>query len=105
MSWRSASARQELGEVVPPGDVSATAEALLRVVERGRDAYRPGLDRAAAELAWPEAVRPLVAMLRAEPPPRGVIARAAPLASAPERALSRGRLPLNLVGVRDWPRL
>ena len=82
--------RQELGEVVPPGDVSATAEALLRVVERGRDAYRPGLDRAAAELAWTEAVRPLVAMLRADAPPPAPLARAAPLASGPERALPRG---------------
>jgi glycosyltransferase involved in cell wall biosynthesis len=97
--------RQELGEVVPPGEVTATAEALLQVLERGRDAYRPGLDRAAASLAWSEVVRPLVGMLNAEPPP---LAR--PPARSPGHVLRSGlyrtgRLPLNLAGVRDWPRL
>ena len=91
--------------MVPPEDVSATAEALLRVVERGRDAYRPGLDRAAAELAWTEAVRPLVAMLSAEAPPPAHSPARRPAHLVRSGLYRAGRLPLNLVGVRDWPRL
>jgi glycosyltransferase involved in cell wall biosynthesis len=97
--------RQELGEVVPPGDVPATAEALLRVLERGRDAYRPGLDRAAAELAWSETVRPLHTMLAADAPPRARQRVRRPGHLLRTGLYRAGRLPLNLVGVRDWPRL
>jgi hypothetical protein len=98
-------ARQGLGEVVRAEDVEGTADALARVLDRGREAYRAGLDRAAEELAWSEVARPLVAMLKAEaPPPPAPRARrpAHVLRSAAYRA---GRAPLNLAGVRDWPRL
>jgi glycosyltransferase involved in cell wall biosynthesis len=98
-------ARDGLGEVVPPGDVPATAEAILRVLERGRDVYRPGLERAAAELAWSEVARPLLSMLTADAPPLAPPRVRRPghlMRSALYRA---GRLPLNLVGVREWPRL
>jgi glycosyltransferase involved in cell wall biosynthesis len=97
--------RDGLGATVPPGDAQATASALERVLERGKEAHRPALERAAAELAWSVSAQPLVRMLEAQPPPaapRRTVRPGQLLRSAVYRA---GRLPLNLVGVRDWPRL
>jgi glycosyltransferase involved in cell wall biosynthesis len=52
-------AREELGAVAPPGDVDALSAALERVLERGRDAYAPGLRAAAARQTWQRVAEPL----------------------------------------------
>ena len=41
------------GELFRPGDAAGLADAVRRVLARGFAAYAPGLDRAAAETAWP----------------------------------------------------
>jgi len=41
------------GELFRPGDAGGLADAVARVLSRGPAAYAPGLDRAAAETAWP----------------------------------------------------
>jgi glycosyltransferase involved in cell wall biosynthesis len=97
--------RQGLGAVVPPGDEVAVADALDRVLRQGREHFRQPLDQAASELAWPSAVSPLVAMLEREPPPRAPRRADRPAQIARRVAYRAGRLPLNALGVRDWPRL
>jgi glycosyltransferase involved in cell wall biosynthesis len=63
--------REGLGATVPPGDVEATANALERVLDRGRAAYAQPLAAAAEAFAWPRAARPLVDwVLRDTPAPR-----------------------------------
>jgi glycosyltransferase involved in cell wall biosynthesis len=52
--------RDGLGESVPAGDVTATAAALERVLDRGRAAYAPALSSAADELRWSHVAEPLV---------------------------------------------
>jgi glycosyltransferase involved in cell wall biosynthesis len=52
--------RDALGVAVPPGDVAATADAIERVLDRGRGAYEAPLREAAAAFAWPVVARPLV---------------------------------------------
>jgi hypothetical protein len=63
--------REELGAVAPPGDVDALSAALERVLERGRDAYAPGLRAAAARQTWQRVAEPLARWI-ADPvrPPR-----------------------------------
>jgi glycosyltransferase involved in cell wall biosynthesis len=41
------------GELFASGDAGGLADAVSRVLARGLSAYAPGLDRAAAETAWP----------------------------------------------------
>ncbi len=41
------------GELFPPGDSGALADAVGRILARGAAAYAPGLDRAARETSWP----------------------------------------------------
>ena len=63
--------RDGLGEVVAPSDHEGMAEALERVLARGRDAYAPGFARAAEAYAWPRTTAPLARMVTAsERPPR-----------------------------------
>jgi glycosyltransferase involved in cell wall biosynthesis len=83
-------ARDGIGAAVPPGDAEGAAAALDRVLERGRDAYAPAFDQAAAELAWPRVGEPLVRFATAaETPPRlGDAARLPALPGAPARALA-----------------
>jgi glycosyltransferase involved in cell wall biosynthesis len=50
---------EDLGAIVPPGDADATADAVERVLRRGRDAYAPALRRAAADHAWHNVAAPL----------------------------------------------
>jgi glycosyltransferase involved in cell wall biosynthesis len=50
--------REDLGAVAPPGDVEALSTALERVLERGRDAYAPGLAAAAERQSWQRVVEP-----------------------------------------------
>lgn len=97
--------RQGLGAVTRAGDEVATADALVGVLERGPDTYREGLDRAAEELAWPNVARPLLSMLQ-RPAPCRPPARVRRPAHALRSSLYRaGRLPLNVAGIREWPRL
>jgi glycosyltransferase involved in cell wall biosynthesis len=52
--------REGLGEVAPPGDVDSLSAALVRVLERGRDAYAASLRAAAERQTWPKVAEPLV---------------------------------------------
>jgi glycosyltransferase involved in cell wall biosynthesis len=52
------------GELFAPGDPDALAEAVGRVLERGIAFYEPGLERAAAESAWPRYVDGLLSFFR-----------------------------------------
>jgi len=53
--------RDDLGGVVAPDDAAALADALERVLDRGRPAFAGGLARAAADHAWSVVAEPLVA--------------------------------------------
>jgi glycosyltransferase involved in cell wall biosynthesis len=98
-------ARDGLGAAVPAGDVAATAAALERVLDRGRDAHRAALAQAAAELRWSQVVAPLVRWVTSPPPARARRRGGRPLARGRDagfRALLGG---LGAVGLRRWPRL
>jgi len=43
----------EIGEIFAPEDANGLADAVRRIFERGLEAYVPGLERAAQEMAWP----------------------------------------------------
>jgi glycosyltransferase involved in cell wall biosynthesis len=51
---------EDLGAVAAPGDPAALAEALLRVLERGREAYAPALRQASADYKWRDMAQPLI---------------------------------------------
>jgi glycosyltransferase involved in cell wall biosynthesis len=51
--------RDGLGAVAPVGDDSARADAVERVLDRGRDSYGAALEKAAAEYTWPAVSAPL----------------------------------------------
>lgn len=51
------------GELFAAGDPEGLAEAVSRVLARGIDAYRPGLDRAAREAAWPRYAEGIVSFI------------------------------------------
>ncbi|HEX9303560.1 MAG TPA: glycosyltransferase [Thermoanaerobaculia bacterium] len=51
------------GELFPPGNSGALAEAVERALDRGFSAYAPGLERAAEEASWPRYVESLLAFL------------------------------------------
>ncbi len=55
--------REDLGEAVPPRDEQALAEALERVLSRGRASYGQALAAVAAQYEWPRVGAPLVRML------------------------------------------
>ena len=63
-------ARDDLGEVVPERDPRALADALERVLSRGRAAYEPALAAAAQRYAWSAAAAPLVRFIQSPLPPR-----------------------------------
>jgi glycosyltransferase involved in cell wall biosynthesis len=97
--------RGDGGRAVPAGDVPAMAAALEAVLERGRAAYGPALERIAARYTWPMVAQPLVRMVAAP----GLARRRAP-GLRPAHAARRGgylaaRRLLNAAGLRDWPRL
>jgi glycosyltransferase involved in cell wall biosynthesis len=82
-------AREELGATVAPGDPSAVATALERVLDRGRAHYAQALARAAADHAWERVARPLVRWVCAdEQPARPGDAAGAGAPSAAQRARS-----------------
>jgi glycosyltransferase involved in cell wall biosynthesis len=97
--------RSELGAVVPPGDPEAAAAALERVLDRGKEAYREGLDRIAAEYSWDQVASPLRRLLAGPPPPAPPRRSRRPAHVGRELLYRAGRSVLNAVGVREWPRL
>ena len=62
-------ARDGLGKVVAPNHPHAVAEAILSVLECGRDAYRDALASAAADYRWPTVAAPLIHYVRDLPNP------------------------------------
>ena len=61
--------RDDLGAVTPPGDAAALADAIERVLDRGRTAYAERLARAAADHAWPIVAEPLRRWVTSLEPP------------------------------------
>ncbi len=61
--------RDELGAVAPPGDVGAVADAIDRVLGRGRDAYAKSLASVAADYTWPRVARAIVGWVTQQTPP------------------------------------
>jgi glycosyltransferase involved in cell wall biosynthesis len=51
------------GELFRPGDAGGLADAVARVLSRGPAAYAPGLERAAAETAWPRYAERILSFL------------------------------------------
>jgi glycosyltransferase involved in cell wall biosynthesis len=60
------------GVTVPFGDVDAVADALVKVIDRGREAYCERLLAAGADLVWPKAVEPLRRFVQLPGPPRAL---------------------------------
>ena len=60
------------GVTVPSGDVDAVADALVEVIDRGREPYRKRLLAAGAALVWPKAVEPLRRIVQLPGPPRAL---------------------------------
>jgi glycosyltransferase involved in cell wall biosynthesis len=86
-------AAEGLGEVVSPGDVAGTADAIERVLGRGRAAFAPGLERAAAAYAWPVAAQALVRWITGPAPPGERLAPAGAVSRTPaHRARAAGYL-------------
>lgn len=101
--------RQGLGATVDQGDPEQLAEALDRVLARGRTAYARGLRGAAERHAWPVVAAPLVGFIEAPfLPPRLGERLGGSLAKRPAHRLRNNgyrvvRRGLNLVGSRRWP--
>ena len=58
------------GELFAAGDADGLARAVLRIFDRGPDAYRPGLERAARETAWPRYAERILDFIESLPRPR-----------------------------------
>jgi glycosyltransferase involved in cell wall biosynthesis len=58
------------GELFRPGDAGGLADAVTRILSRGLAAYAPGLDRAAAETAWPRYAERILSFIAALPEAR-----------------------------------
>jgi len=78
-----------LGEVVAPGDIGGTADAIERVLDRGRDVYAPALASASAAYAWPVAAQALVRWI--SEPGQPSAGRLAPRAATRRTAAHRVR--------------
>ena len=100
--------RDGLGATVPERDPAALADALERVLERGRDAYVDALRDAAADYTWTRVVEPIARWVE-EPslPPRLGDARPLPMRHAMHALRTNGfvatRAALRAVGISDWP--
>jgi glycosyltransferase involved in cell wall biosynthesis len=62
-------ARDDLGAVAPPGEIGGVADALERVLDRGRDSYADALARVALDYRWSRAASALVAWVTQQAPP------------------------------------
>jgi glycosyltransferase involved in cell wall biosynthesis len=98
--------RDDLGAAVPERDIDALADALDRVLERGRAAYAEPLARAASDHAWSRVVEPVVRFATAPDSTGPLAGRApAPLARTARNLGYRvARSGLNAVGATTWPR-
>jgi glycosyltransferase involved in cell wall biosynthesis len=97
--------RRDLGAVAPPGDPAAVAASLAEVLANGRAAYAERLAAAAAAYEWPRVAAGLGEMINAPAPPRPSRRARRPAHSLRRSAYLRGRALLDLVGVREWPRV
>jgi len=61
-------ARENLGAAVAPGDVGGVADALERVLDRGRASYAAALAELAREYTWPRVAAPLVGWIANDGP-------------------------------------
>lgn len=50
---------KKLGEVVPPDNVDATADAIINLLKRGKDDFREAFDALRGELTWQKVTEPL----------------------------------------------
>jgi glycosyltransferase involved in cell wall biosynthesis len=103
--------REDLGATVPERAPERLATAIEQVLDRGRDAYAPQLERAAEDFRWAHVAEPLIRWVT-EPdlPPRIGDGARAHLARRPGQRLRAAgyraaRTGLNALGLRDWPRL
>jgi glycosyltransferase involved in cell wall biosynthesis len=84
---------RDLGAVARPGDARGLAEALERVLGRGKESYGAALSAAAAELSWPEVAGPLIRYVtQSSHPPR--------LGAGRDRRASRPVQRLRAAGIR-----
>ena len=97
--------RRELGAVAPAEDPAAVAAGLARVIADGREAYGERLAAAAGEYTWQRVAGTLAEMIRGPAPPRPPRRALRPAHSLRRSAYLRGRALLDLVGLRDWPRV
>jgi glycosyltransferase involved in cell wall biosynthesis len=100
--------REDIGATVAQRDVDGTADALERVLERGRGDYADAIGRVAASFAWDRVAAPLVRFAGEGRPPRrppGGLMRRRPLQVARGLGYRAGRSSLNAVGLKDWPTL
>jgi glycosyltransferase involved in cell wall biosynthesis len=63
-------AREQLGEVAPPGDWEGLAAGIEDVLEKGRDAYAPRLRAAAEGQTWSKVSEPLARWIAQPAPPQ-----------------------------------
>ncbi len=84
-----------LGEVVAPGDVEAAANAIERVLDRGRAAYGPALAQANERCSWPIAAQALIRWIGPQSPPAE---RLAPSGSTRRTPAHRARSSAYLLG-------
>ena len=98
--------REDLGAAVPGEDPAALAEALERVLHRGRESYAEALARAAAAHAWPRVAEPVIRFATAgEHTPRlGFHPALHPDRWVRTQGFRAARHGLNAIGLRDWPR-
>ena len=98
--------RDDLGAAVAERDVGALADALVRVLERGRAAYAEPLARAASDHAWPRVAEPLVRLAGARTSTRPLGGPGPPPLARAARGLAYrvARTGLNAIGATAWPR-
>lgn len=90
-----------LGQVVPPDDPPAVAQALSRLLEIPRSRWSAGFEAAAADFAWPRVVAPLRSYCLAGSPAPDHAARSHLVQSAPRarRYAARARFILRNEGL------
>jgi glycosyltransferase involved in cell wall biosynthesis len=97
--------RRDLGAAVPGGDPAALAQALERVLERGRAAYGARLAEAAAALSWERAAAPLVDVVAASGPRPGAGVPRRPGHALRDRGFRAALGTAAAAGIRRWPSL
>ena len=97
---------EDLGATVAPGDVDGMADAIERVLRRGKPSYRDAMARTAAAYSWSVVTQPLVEFALSTDAPR----RLGGLSRPPRPGqLGRGtafriaRAGLNRAGLGHWP--